>query len=157
MYFLKDVHDFCEICRNISQFFMDWIKSWAKMKSFNGNVTIVSARKMWPVPKIHAEKPFVFEQNKSFLRAAPQIRFFPPDFLCTSPIFSHSLSKLIKQLHFYQLLSPPQGQLHFTGGRSNFYIQSHLQSFAIACDVGAAPPCKLRTARAGFQHAFILQ
>lgn len=33
------------------------------MKSFNGNVTIVSARKMWSMPKIHAEKPFVFQQK----------------------------------------------------------------------------------------------
>lgn len=64
----------------------------------------------------------------------------------------------MKQLHFYQLLSPPRGQLHFTGGRSNFYIQCHLQSLAIACDVGAGPKCKLRTAaEAVFQHASILQ
>lgn len=40
------------------------------------------------MPKIRAEKAFVFKQKKPpFLRAAPQIRFFPPDFPCSTPIF----------------------------------------------------------------------
>lgn len=64
----------------------------------------------------------------------------------------------MKQLHFYQLLSPPQRQLHFTGGRRNFYTQCHIQSLAIVCGVGAPPKCKLRTAaQAVFQQASILQ
>lgn len=98
------------------------------------------------------------KKTNPFLRAAPQISFFPPDFPCSTPIFSRSLSKLMKQLHFYQLLSPPQSRLRFTGGRSDCYIQCHFENFAGARDGGAPPERQLRTAApAGFRQASILQ
>lgn len=75
------------------------------------------------------------------------------DFPCSSPIFFHSLSKVMKQLHFYQLLFPPQRQ---TGERSNFYVQCHRQSPAVAPDGGAPLKCDLRTTtQAVFWHLYI--